>query len=126
MRISESTKLRAAKARERFQETGNLSQTARELGIHRSTLDRWQKEGLLDEGYQVEGLDTPSLDQLVTKGISVLDQALDGEKVSSAQIRAAIEVTKLSNVLRTQAKAEEAKQSLAELIAEEDDRSEAD
>lgn len=121
MRISESTKVRAEKARELFAQNGNLSKTARELGIHRSTLDRWQKEGLLTEQLESESKTDLSLDFLVTKAFRVIDLALDGEKVTSAQIRAALDVIKGSNALRAQAVAEKAQQSLAELIAIESD-----
>lgn len=124
MRISASTKVRAEKARELFAQNGNLSKTARELGIHRSTLDRWQKEGLLDEPV-ISDEESPdlSLDFLVTKAFGVIDTALDGEKVTAAQIRAALDVIKGSNALRSQAVAEKAQQSLAELIAQESDES---
>lgn len=118
MRISPSTKLRADKARELFQQNGNLSQTARELGIHRSTLDRWQREGLLDPiDTSLEPSDAFSLDQMVDKALRVIDRALEGEKVTPNQIRAALDVVKASNALRAQAKAEQAQQTLAELIA---------
>lgn len=118
MKISPNTRVRAAKAAELYQEIGNLSAVARTLGIHRSTLDRWQKEGLLDAPVS-SGDDILSLDQMVTKALKVIDSALEGEKVTPNQIRAAIEVIKGSNALRAQAQVEKAQQSLAELIASE-------
>lgn len=120
MRISQGTKLRAEKARELFKEYGNLTRVSRELGIHRSTLDRWRAAGLL-ESNAGQGSAISGIDDLVSKALKVIDQALEGEKITPNQIRAAIEVTKASNALRAQAKAEEAKQSLAELIAQEEE-----
>ena len=124
MRISHSTKLRADKARALYQQYGNMSRVARELNIHRSTLDRWRSEGLLDpQEPSTEQEFSLDYDQMVSKDLKVIDQALEGEKITPNQIRAAIEVTKLSNSLRSQARAEESKQSLAELIAHESNNS---
>ena len=116
MRISQSTRGKAAEAARLYAKNKNLSETARELGIHRSTLDRWKNEGLLEpEESPVSPADL-SLDYLVTKALSVIDRALEGESVKPQQIRAAIEVLKGSNALRAQQRAEEAQESLAELI----------
>lgn len=117
MRISQSTRIRAAEAARVFARTGNLSETSRETGIHRSTLDRWKNEGLLESSLEQVQAQELSLDSLVEKALRVIDQALDGEKVTPSQIRSAIEVLKGSNALRAQQRAEEAQQSLAELIA---------
>lgn len=118
MKISQSTRLRAAEAAEHYEKTKNLSETARELGIHRSTMDRWKKAGLLDV------TDKPSfpvigLDDLVDKALRVIDSALDGDGIKPNQIRAAIEVVKSSNALKAQAKVAEQQESLAEMIARE-------
>lgn len=55
-------------------------------------------------------------EQLVPKALRILDDALEGEKVTQHQIRAALEVVKASNALRQAAVAEK-QESLADLIA---------
>ena len=119
MRISQSTSTKAAEAAKVYARTKNLSATARELGIHRSTLDRWKREGLLDEVPEGDVRTDLSLDQMVDKALRVIDQALDGDGIKPNQIRAALEVVKASNTFRAQQRVEEQKQSLAELIASE-------
>lgn len=122
MRISQSTASKAAQAAEVYARTKNLSETARELGIHRSTLDRWKREGLLQPDSERISVRTDlSLDSMVEKALRVIDQALDGEGIKPNQIRAALEVVKASNTFRAQQRAEEAQVSLAELIAIESD-----
>lgn len=120
MRISQSTRGKAAEAATLYAKNRNLSETARELGIHRSTLDRWKREGLLDSERISEPADL-SLDSMVEKALRVIDQALDGDGIKPNQIRAALEVVKASNTFRAQQRAEEAQQSLSELIQLESD-----
>jgi DNA-binding transcriptional MerR regulator len=118
LRVSQNTSTKAAEAAALYAKNKNLSETARELGIHRSTLDRWRKEGLLEPPEDTSDVRTDlSIDYLTTKSLEVINQALDGEKTTPNQIRAAIEVMKATNALRAAARAEEQKQSLAELIA---------
>lgn len=120
MRVSQNTSIKAAEAAQVYARTKNLSETARIVGVHRSTLDRWKTEGLLDAERISEPSDL-SLDSMVDKALRVIDQALDGDGIKPNQIRAALEVVKASNTFRAQERAEEAKQSLAELIAIESD-----
>lgn len=120
MRVSQSTASKAAQAAEVYARTKNLSETARELGVHRSTLDRWKREGLLDSE-RISVRTDLSLDSMVDKALRVIDQALDGDGIKPNQIRAALEVVKASNTFRAQERAEEAQQTLAELIAIESD-----
>ncbi len=120
MRVSQSTSTKAAQAADHYAKTRNLSETARELGISRSTLDRWKREGLLD-AERISTVPDLSLDSMVEKALRVIDQALDGDGIKPNQIRAALEVVKASNTFRAQERAEEAQQSLAELIAVESD-----
>lgn len=125
MRVNQSTRVKLEQARELFLQNGNLSRTAREIGVHRSTLDRWAREGLLERDAKLEDVPvTPLMDvgAMIQKALGVIDRALEGDKITPAQLRSAIEVVKASNSLRAQAKAEEAKKSLAELIAEEDEQ----
>jgi hypothetical protein len=118
LRVSQNTSTKAAEAASLYAKNKNLSETARVLGIHRSTLDRWRKEGLLEPAEESSGnVPELSIDYLTTKSLRVIDQALDGDAIKPNQIRAAVEVMKATNALRTAAKAEEQKQSLAELIA---------
>lgn len=122
MRVSQSTASKAAQAAEHYARTKNLSETARELGIHRSTLDRWKREGLLEpDSKRISEDASLSLDSMVEKALRVIDQALDGDGIKPNQIRAALEVVKASNTFRAQQRAEEAQVSLAELIAIESD-----
>lgn len=55
-------------------------------------------------------------DRLVPKALRILDDALEGEKVTQHQIRAALEVVKASNALR-QAAVTAKQETLAELIS---------
>lgn len=105
--------LKKAQAARIYKATQNVSETARKVGVHRVTLQRWVKEpGFLD--LAVETVTGTSLDDLVPKAMHVLDSALEGQKVTQAQIRAALEVVKASNALKS---AEPQGQSLAEVIA---------
>jgi len=122
LRVSQNTSTKAAEAAKLYAHNKNLSETARELGIHRSTLDRWRKEGLLELPDESSAVRTDlSIDYLTNKSLNVINQALDGDSIKPNQIRAAVEVMKATNALRAQARVEEQKQSLAELIRIESD-----
>ena len=120
MRVSLNTSIKAAEAAKLYAHNKNLSETARAVGVHRSTLDRWKNEGLLEPAEESSDVRTDlSIDYLTNKSLQVINQALDGDKITPNQIRAAVEVMKATNALRAQQKTEEQKASLAELIKEE-------
>jgi predicted site-specific integrase-resolvase len=99
-----------------YLETNNASETARRVGVNRVTIQRWLKEpGFLDVPESEESV--REFPDLVPKALQVLSNAIDGEKVTSSQIRAALEVVKASNALKEQTKVE-GQVSLADLIAE--------
>jgi hypothetical protein len=108
-----------AKAARVYQETGNVSEAARQTGVNRATIHRWMKDpGFLNvaslpvEEAEPEG--TIGLKLLIPKAMQLLDDALEGKKVTQGQLRAAMEVVRASNALKeTQRKGE----SLAERIA---------
>jgi len=104
-----------------FKQTGNVSETARRVGVHRTTLQRWLAEpGFL--GADAEPIQ--GFPGLIPKALQVLDDALEGKPIKPAQIRAALEVVKASNALREQTKADG--ESLADLIAKLDLEAELD
>ena len=112
----ESTK--KAQAARVFRATNNISETARQVSVNRTTIQRWLKdpEFLKLEAPEEE---TPTgLGQLVPKAMKVLDDALDGKRITQAQIRAALEVVKASNAF---AAFEERGESLAEIISKLDE-----
>jgi len=120
LRVSLNTSIKAAEAAKLYAHNKNLSETARAVGVHRSTLDRWKNEGLLEPAEESSDVRTDlSIDYLTNKSLQVINQALDGDKITPNQIRAAVEVMKATNALRAQQKTEEQKASLAELIKEE-------
>ena len=97
-----------------YRETQNASETARRVGVNRVTVQRWLKEpGFLEaDAEPIQGF--PGL---IPKALQVLDDALDGKKISPAQIRAALEVVKASNALKETVKTENVA-TLADLISE--------
>lgn len=103
--------LKRKQAAEIYARTGNASQTARDVGVHRATVMRW----LQDPEFLSETTGkTSGLADLVPKAMRVLDDALDGKKITPAQIRAALEVVKASNALKG---IESQDSPLAQLIA---------
>lgn len=109
-----SSKQKAAKRV--FLQTGNKSEAARAAGVNRSTVGRWIQEVpefLTDDG-SVEPTDF-EVATLVPKAIRILDNALEGERVTNSQIRAALEVVKASNALKAPSTEEKAA-SLLDLI----------
>lgn len=99
-----------------LRESGNVSAVAREVGVARATLYKWMAEpGFLDE----PPAEPPTgLKLLLPKAMQVLDDALDGKRVTTAQIRAALEVVKTSNALKEPV---QSGASLADLIAQLDE-----
>lgn len=93
-----------------YQATRNISEAARQAGVHRTTVQRWVNEPdfLTDVEEDVE------FDDLIPKAVRVLNDALEGKKITSAQIRSAIEVWKSSKSLQTVVSGP----GLADLIAE--------
>lgn len=81
---------------------------------------RWLKEpnflNLSEEQVEEEVAKAKTVAELVPKAVNLLDNALDGLQVSNAQIRAALEVVKASNVLKVVPE-EDRKESLAEVIS---------
>lgn len=101
-----------------YQQTRNISETARKAGVHRVTVTRWLKEpGFLDVLQEETQPGTVGIDDLVDKSLRLLNNALDGDKVTSAQIRAALEVVKSSNALKKPLTSENQGESLADLIS---------
>lgn len=96
-----------------YLETGNMAETARQVGVDRSTIQRWVNDPtfLIPKEPNVE-----ELVSLVPKALRVLDEALEGKRVTSSQIRAAIEIARSSNALKTQTAVAE-KQTLMDIIA---------
>lgn len=94
-----------------YAETHNASETARRIGVHRTTVQRW----LSEPGFIGGGEPVTEFPSLVPKALQVLDTALDGGKITTAQIRAALEVVKASDALRESTKVDG--QSLADLIS---------
>jgi hypothetical protein len=85
--------------------------------VHRATIQRWLKE----PDFLVPGLEAQpdsGFGTLVPKAMRVLDDALEGKKITNAQIRAALEVVKASNALKTM---DQGGASLADLIAQLDE-----
>ena len=94
--------------------TGNLSETARQVGLDRSTVSRWAK----DPEWLKEGAPPPeALSSLIPKALGVLDDALEGKRITSSQIRAAIEIARSSNALKASTLVEKT-QSLLDVIDE--------
>ena len=105
--------LQRSQAAQILRETGNVSETARRVGVARATIQKWQKEpGFFDQAPPVES--AIGLKSFIPKAMSVIDDALDGKRITNNQIRAALEVLKASNALKEPV---ERSSSLAEIIA---------
>jgi DNA-binding phage protein len=104
------------KAREVLLATGNHAEAAREAGVNRTTIYRWLKDPNFLAAQDSPAPEGPGLATLIPKALKLLDEALEGKKVTQAQIRAALEVVKTSKALTTPTEQEKA-QSLTELIA---------
>lgn len=110
-------------ARRIYLETGNASETARRVGVHRATFMRWLKDGLLAQDVVDSSIpDNPQVshspvEALVPKAIALLDSALEGGPITPNQLRTALEVVKSSNALKAAASTQEKKASLADLIS---------
>jgi len=110
--------LSRAKAAQAYRDTGgNVTETARRAGVHRTTVHGWLKEpGFLE----TPPVDTaPGVSTYIPKAMSVIDDALSGKKITNNQIRAAIEVLKATNALKDRSM--EDKATLADLIAKIDE-----
>lgn len=108
MRTDESKKSEAARI---FAATGNVSRTAREVGVHRTTIQKWMKDPEFFEARDVGDV----FERLQEKALRVLDDALEGKKITPPQIRAAIDIWKASNASKPSV--EKKGSGLAELIA---------
>lgn len=111
--------LKRAQAAKIFKQTNSVSETARQVGVARTTVQRWQKDpSWLEAADQAQEYEDKGLNILVPKAMRVLDEALDGKAIKQAQIRAALEVVKASNALKDTGPRT---QGLAELIAQLDE-----
>jgi transposase-like protein len=85
-----------------YAKTNNVSETARQVGVHRSTIIRWMKDPGFLEGNRETPRSPTQLEKLVPKAMQLLSDALDGEKVTVSQIRAAMEVVRATNALKAE------------------------